>query len=81
MQRDGYESKTVALLYQNIVGVQYRQEIKFEETYQPENQERERDIYTLKIYDISEQTIPEADNQNNEENTKNKESGKQEGQK
>lgn len=77
MQRDGYENKTVALLYQNIVGVQYRQEIKFEESYQPENQERERDIYTLKIHDISEQTIPESDIPDNEKNTKNKERRKE----
>ena len=77
MQRDGYRNKTVALLYQNIVGVQYRQEIKVEEIYQPENQERDRDIHTLKVHDISEQTIPESDIPDNEKNTKNKERRKE----
>lgn len=77
MQKDGCRDKTVELLYQNIVGVQYRQEIKFEEIYQPEDQERERDTHTLKVYDISEQTISEADNQDMEKNTKNKDGKKE----
>ncbi len=77
MQKDGYRNKTVEILYQNIVGVQYRQEIKAEEIYQPEDQERDRDIHTLKVHDISEQTIPESDIPDNEKNTKNKERRKE----
>ena len=48
-----------------------------EEIYQPEDQERDRDIHTLKVHDISEQTIPESDIPDNEKNTKNKERRKE----